>query len=157
MRISIENRLYMDCPEGFRQLTEEELKDMNIAPGGKVMCISDPIRHIVITVAWTQVSGLSSWLLGRREVSWNMSRQIEKKMKKFSYYWLDDVKRTIDGQLARGVDYDYVINGINMTGESLAIKSDENLYYFHMYARKIRREESLKVFNEILDSVAIVE
>ena len=24
MRISIENRLYMDCPEGFRELTEEE-------------------------------------------------------------------------------------------------------------------------------------
>jgi aspartyl-tRNA synthetase len=86
-----------------------------------------------------------------------MARQIEKKMKQFSYVWLDDVKRTIDGQLARGVDYDYVVNGINMTGESLVIKSEDNLYYFHMYARKVRREESLEVFTEILDNVAIVE
>lgn len=157
MRISIENRVYMDCPEGFRELTEEEKEKMNLAPGGKGMCISDPVRHIVISVVWTQISGLSSFLLGRREISWNMARQIEKKMKQFSYVWLDDVKRTIDGQLARGVDYDYVVNGINMTGESLVIKSEDNLYYFHMYARKVRREESLEVFEEILDNVAIVE
>ncbi len=157
MRISIENRVYMDCPEGFRELTEEEKEKMNLAPGGKGMCISDPVRHIVISVVWTQISGLSSFLLGRREISWNMARQIEKKMKQFSYVWLDDVKRTIDGQLARGVDYDYVVNGINMTGESLVIKSEDNLYYFHMYARKVRREESLEVFTEILDNVAIVE
>ncbi len=157
MRISIENRVYMDCPEGFRELTEEEKEKMNLAPGGNGMCISDPVRHIVISVVWTQISGLSSFLLGRREVSWNMARQIEKKMKQFSYVWLDDVKRTIDGQLARGVDYDYVVNGINMTGESLVIKSEDNLYYFHMYARKVRREESLEVFTEILDNVAIVE
>ena len=157
MRISIDNKLYMDCPEGFRQLTEEELHKMNLIAGGKGLCISDSERHIVISVAWTQVNALSAWLLGTRETAGSMEKHIRKNMKPFSYVWLDDVKRTIDGQLARGVDYDYVVNGINMTGESLAIKSDENLYYFHMYARKIRREESVKVFNEILDSVAIVE
>ena len=44
-----------------------------------------------------------------------------------------------------------------MTGQSLVVKNEENLFYFHMYARKARREESLRVFNEILDSVVIAE
>lgn len=157
MRISIENRLYMDCPEGFHELTEEERKGMNFASDEKVMAISDPVRHIIITVAWAQISGLNAWLLGRREVSWNMSRQIEKKLKKFSFVWLADIKRTIDGRLARGMDYEYVANRIHMSCESLVIKSEENLYYFHMYASKIRKDESLAIFHEILDNVAIIE
>ena len=157
MRISIDNRLYMDCPEGFHELTEEERQGMNLAPGGKVLCISDPVRHIVITVAWSQVKGLYSMLLGPRETAWTMSRQIEKNMKQFSYVWLDDVKRTVDGRTARGVDYEYSAKGINMTGESLVIKESEDLYYFHMYARIVRREESLEVFKEILDNVTIAE
>ncbi|MBQ3290841.1 MAG: hypothetical protein IJH43_00520 [Mogibacterium sp.] len=157
MRLSIDNRLYMDCPEGFHELTEEEKQGMNLTPGGKVICISDPVRHIVITAGWTKVNELTAWLVGTRELAWNMSRQIEKNMKKFSYVWLDNVKRTIDGQAARGHDYEYVVKDINMTGESLVVKIDENLFYFHMYARKARRDDSLKVFHDILDNVAIAE
>ena len=157
MRISIENRLYMDCPDGFHELTEDERKGMSLASGGKGLCISDPVKQIMIFAEWAQVSGLHAWLLGRREVSWNMSRQIEKRLKQLSFVWLDDVKRTISGKLARGMDYEYVAKGINMTCESLAIKDEENHYYFHMYARKIRREESLEILNEILDGVVIVD
>jgi hypothetical protein len=95
--------------------------------------------------------------MGTREAAGSMARHIGKSMKKFNYVWLDDVKRTVDGQTARGIDYEYVVNGINMTGESLVIKMEENIFYFHMYARKARRAESLAVFHEILDGVAIVE
>jgi hypothetical protein len=157
MRISLDKRLYMDCPDGFRRLTEEELQKMNLVAGGKGLCISDPNRHIVITVTWTQGNVLTSWLMGTREAAGSMARHIGKSMKKFNYVWLDDVKRTVDGQTARGIDYEYVVNGINMTGESLVIKMEENIFYFHMYARKARRAESLAVFHEILDGVAIVE
>lgn len=157
MRISIENKLYMDCPEGFRQLSEEELQKMNMIARGKGLCISDSERHIVISVAWTQVNPLSSWLLGTRETAGSMARHIGKSMKPFSYYWLNNVKREIDGQVARGLDYEYVVQGINMTGESLVVKVEENLFYFHMYGRKVRRDESLAVFNEILDGVVIAE
>ena len=157
MRVSIENKLYMDCPDGFRKLTDEELTKMNLSADGKGLCISDKARHIVITVTLTQVNALSSWLLGTTETAWSMSRQIEKKMKQFSYAKIDDVKRTIDGQVARGMDYEYIVQDIHMIGESLVVKIEENLFYFHMYGRKVRKAETMKVFGEILDSVAIVE
>ena len=157
MRISIDNKLYMDCPEGFRQLTEEELQKMNLIAGGKGLCISDSERHIVISVAWTQVNALSAWLLGTRETAGSMEKHIRKNMKPFSYVWLDDVKREIDGQVARGFDYNYIVQGIHMTGESLVVKSEENLFYFHFYGRQARRDESLAVFHEILDGVVIAE
>lgn len=157
MRISLENRLYIDCPEGFRRLTEEELQKMNLIAGGKGLCISDSERHIVIPVAWTQVNALSAWLLGTRETAASMARHIGKSMKPFSYVWLDDVKRTIDGQVARGLDYEYVVNGIHMTGESLVVKNEADLFYFHMYGRKVRAAESLEIFHEILDGVVIAE
>ncbi len=157
MRISIDNKLYMDCPEGFRQLTEEELQKMNLIAGGKGMCISDSERHIVISVAWTKVNALSAWLLGTRETAGSMAKHIGKSMKPFNYVWLDDVKREIDGQVARGLDYNYIVQGIHMTGESLVVKVEENLFYFHFYGRQARREESLAVFHEILDGVVIAE
>lgn len=157
MRMTIDNRLYMDCPEGFRRLSEEELQKMNLIAGGKGLCISDSERHIVISVAWTQVNPLSAWLLGTRETASSMARHIGKSMKKFSYEWLDNVKRDIDGQVARGLDYKYEVQGIHMIGESLVVKNEENLFYFHLYGREVRREETLKVFNEILDGVVIAE
>ncbi len=157
MRISIEKRIFMDCPEGFHELTDEEKKEMNFSPDEKIMAISDPARRIIIAVAWAQISPLNAFLLGRREISWNMSRQIEKKLKKFSFVWLADVKRDISGMLARGMDYEYVANRVHMSCESLVIKSEEDLYYFHMYASKVRRDESLEIFHEILDNVVISE
>ena len=87
MRISLEKRLYMDCPEGFRRLSEEELQKMNLNAGGRGLCISDSTRHIVITVTWTQVNALSSWLLGTRETAGSMERQIAKRMKPFSIFY----------------------------------------------------------------------
>ncbi|MBR2539242.1 MAG: hypothetical protein IKE85_00235 [Mogibacterium sp.] len=157
MRISIDNKLYMDCPEGFRKLTDEELQKMNLIANGKGLCISDSERHIVITVTWTQVNALSGWLMGTREVSGSMERQIRKKMKNFSYEWVDNLKRTIDGQVARGFNYEYLVNGIHMIGQSLVVKMEENVFYIHFYGRKVRREESLRIFNEILDGMVITE
>lgn len=157
MRMTIENRLYMDCPEGFRRLTEEELAKMNLIAGGKGLCISDSERHIVVSVAWTQVNALSAMLLGTRETAASMQRQISKRMKQFSYEWLDNVSRKVDGQVARGFIYEYLVQGIHMFGESLVIKVEENLFYFHLYGRKVFKEETLKVFNEILDGVVVAE
>ncbi len=157
MRISLDKKLYMDCPEGFRRLSEAELQKMNLVANGKGLCISDSVRHIVITVTWTQANALSAWLMGTREAASSMGRHIGKRMKQFSYEWLDDVKREIDGQVARGIKYQYIVKDIHMTGESLVVKSEENLFYFHMYARTVRRNESLEIFHDILDGVVIAE
>ena len=35
MRISIDNRLYMDCPEGFHELTEDERKGIVYLKSGE--------------------------------------------------------------------------------------------------------------------------
>lgn len=40
-----------------------------------------------------------------------MAKHISKSMKQFNYVWLDDVKREIDGQVARGLDYNYIVQG----------------------------------------------
>ena len=153
----MDNRLYMDCPEGFRRLSEEELSKMNLNAGGKALCISDPVRHIVISVVCAKVNALSAWLMGTREAAGSMERHIRKRMKPFSYEWLDNVKRDIDGQVARGFDYEYLVKGIHMTGESLVVKMEEDIFYFHLYARKVRKQESFEVFNEILDGTVIAE
>ena len=40
---------------------------------------------------------------------------------------------------------------------SLVIKDEDNLFYFHLYADKRRRDEALEIFHEILDNVAIAD
>ena len=158
MRVSIENVLYIDCPEGFHVLSEEEAwAVMNISPGAKALCMNDPVKQIYVTVEWKQINWLSAMFFGRREISFNMERQIQKRLKPFSFNKTGEVKRDIDGKLARGMDYEYVSKGVHIASESLVVTSGEDFYYFHMYARKVRKDESLRIFGEILDSVVIAE
>ncbi len=64
-----------------------------------------------------------------------------------------EVPQSRDGKEAKGFRYEYEAQGIGMTGDALAIKRDKTLYYLYIYARTELREESLALWEEILNSI----
>ena len=149
----INNTLKLPCPEGFHIMDEEEKKEMNIMGSGPVVCMSDPERHLIVTIGWQQVGGFTSMLLKPKDIVKNSEKVIGRSMASYGYQREGFLTRSIAGNPAEGFAYTYEAKGVPMLGQSWAIKIGKAFYYFHLYARQELRERSLPVLDEVLDSV----
>ena len=50
MKTSLEDKLFLEYPEGFRELNIDERKGMTFAEDGPCLCLSDPEKHILISI-----------------------------------------------------------------------------------------------------------
>lgn len=148
------NELKIPCPDGFHALDDEARSRMHFAEEGPGVCLSDPERHMLISVAYKRISGLSAVLLKDRDVAKNMDGSVKKAMQPFGYKADGSVKRMVGGNATEGFCYTYTAQSIAMYGESLVLrysgKSGKSLYYFHLYAREELKAESIPVWEELL-------
>ena len=61
--VLLNNSLKLPCPEGFHVMDDEERSELNIMGNGPGVCLSNPERHIIVSIGWQQVGGLTSLLL----------------------------------------------------------------------------------------------
>lgn len=151
--ILLNNSLKLPCPDGFHVMDEEEKSQLNIMRDGPGVCLSDPERHMMVSIGWQQVGGLTSMLLKSGDIVKNSEKAVSKSMQSYGYQREGFLQRSIAGNQAEGFAYTYEAQGVPMYGQSCAMKVGKVFYYFHCYARQALREESLKVWEEILDSV----
>ena len=81
--VELNNDLCFSYPEGFQQMSREDLgrhKFIEEAPG---FCVHDEERHIMISVSWRQANPFVAMLVGSAEVSRNMEAKVRKPMSKF--------------------------------------------------------------------------
>ena len=74
-------------------------------------------------------------------------------MQQFGYRLLNMKDAMLDGEAAKGYNYEYETQGIGMAGESYACKRNKTMYYLHVYYRKELQEESLPVWEGIFSSM----
>ena len=151
--VELNNDLCFSYPEGFQQMSREDLgrhKFIEEAPG---FCVHDEERHIMISVSWRQANPFVAMLVGSAEVSRNMEAKVRKPMSKFGYKLEEFITREVGGKTADGYRYTYNVKGTGMIGESLSVKAGSNFYYIHSYFREELRKESLKVLDEIFGNV----
>ena len=153
-RVTLDGKMTIGCPEGFHVMTEEERSQMSMLEEGTWVGFSDPNRHILVTVGWKAVKGLGFMLKGKG-LAENMEKQIRQGMSSFGFKSEGPRERMIAERPAFGFGFGYVAREIEMVAESYVLKIDKTLYYFHFYARKALKNESLPVWNEILDSVQV--
>ena len=151
--ILLNNSLKLPCPEGFHVMDDEERSELNIKGNGPGVCLSNPERHIIVSIGWQQVGGLTSLLLKSGDIVKNSEKAIRKSMQSYGYQLEGFLQRSIAGNKADGFAYTYEAKEIPMYGQSCAMKIGKVFYYFHFYARQAFREESLEIWEEILDSV----
>ena len=153
-RVTLDEKMTIGCLEGFHVMTEEERSKMSMLEEGQWVGLSDPDRHILVTVGWKPVKGLASMLKGK-SLAENMEKQVRRAMSPFGYTSEGPRERLIAGSKAYGFGYGYAAGDIDMVAESYVLKIDKVLYYFHFYARAALKKESLPVWKEMLESVQV--
>ena len=154
-KVRVSDELFIGCPEGFHVMSEEELKGMNFMAEGPGIAMKDPDRHILVSVGVQKMNGFSALMLNQKELVKNMEKRIEQAQKPYGYHGAEFLTRQAGPDKADGVGYEYTAQDVGMYSESFAVKKGKNVTYYHLYARSANKEESLKIWEEILGSVEV--
>ena len=153
MEISLNNEWMMTFPEGFRVLDENERGALRFIAAGEGACLSDPARHMLVTLGWKTVGGLTALVLNGKDLARSMEKHISAPIQPYGYRLEERRERPLGGGTAVGVRYRYRAQETDMLGESYVLKSGKTLYYYHLYARAALEKESLACWETLLDSV----
>ena len=146
----IYQKLILTDPDGFHVMNEEERGKLKILGEGQGEVLTDPDRHIILSVGWKPLPRLAGMLLSNKDLAKQMEAKIRKPMQAYGYRRTGFVSRSVGGEKAEGFTCEYESQGIGMFEESLVVKHGRNIYYLHFYARQEAKAESLPVWEEIL-------
>ena len=156
MEIMLNNALKLTCPQGFHVMTEEERSHLTFAENGPSDCLSDPERHMIITLSWRKVGGLLAALASMGDAARTMETRVAAAMKGFGYRLEGFVRHQVGGKTFHGFRYNYTAQGVEMRGESCIGKNGGVVYYLHFYARAAS-QSSDGVWDAILASAEWVK
>ena len=148
--VPLNNELSIQRLEGFRVLDEEERGRLNFMKEGPGICLSDPERHILVSVAYKKIGGFSNLLLNEKDLVKNMEAGIAKAMRPFDFQKAGAVQRTVGGRAAEGFSYTYMAQSVAMYAEALLVRSGKTIFYLYLYAREELKQESIPVWEELL-------
>ena len=151
--ITLNDELTLTYPEGFRVLTQDEMDSMQFLEKGPGTCLSDPERHILISVGWKRPGVLAGLMLNAGDLAKNSEKTIRKAMQNMGYRCRGFEKKQIAGNRAEGFGYEYSAQGVEMLGETYVTKIEKTVYYFNFYARREREAEAMTVWKQILETV----
>lgn len=146
----LNEELLFSYQDGFREMGEEEIAKLSTDGNPPQFAVTDPDRHMIVTVGFKSIPGFSAMMLNEKELAKKMEPQIAKPMKPFGYQLEGFVTEQVGTKTAEGFRYSYTAQDVEMCGESLAAKQDKNLYYIHCYYRNALKEDSLAVLEEML-------
>ena len=154
--IIVSNRYAVPCPPGFRKLTKKELKELSMMGEGDSECLKNEEQHIMVSIGWKQINAFSGFLLKLFRPVRSVEASINRAMAPYGYRKETDLTRKIGGSRAEGFRFIYTAGGVPMIGESYVIREGKNLVFFHGYMQAGLRDESLPVWNSLLDSVRAI-
>ena len=148
--IILNNEWKLIFPDGFRVMDAEEKNRLNFIEKGPGECLTDPEKHITVSIAWKAAGFLASALLNTRALAQNMEAQTRKPMSAYGNQLEGFVSGNTGGKEFDGYRCRYEVQGTGMFAQSLVVRSKRTFYYLHFYCREAMREESLEILEEIL-------
>ena len=126
------SRLRIDAQDRFR------IDFLGVLPEKRGMYIGDLMARM---------------LLNQKDIARSSEKVVAKAMSDVNYSLLGFRDRNIGGKKAQGYCYNYDKDGIAMYGESFCLKIKKTLYYFHFYCRDSMKEDSIPVWEGMLNEV----
>ena len=148
------NKMSLSYPEGFTELTQAEISQMNTIDGPPNFAINDPERHMIVSGAFREASGFQAFMLNAKDVATHIEKQIAKAMKSYGYQRDKFMIREAAGNKGAGFSYTYKANEIDMCSESYIFEKDKVFYYLYFYYRKELIDVGRAAAEEILQSIA---
>ena len=150
----LNQELRITYDETFHELTEEEIAKMNFLSDKPQLCLSDPERHILITAGHRQINGFSAMMLNVKDIAKKSQEQVRGAMKNLGYTEEQIREVNIGGRKAEGFRFGYTADGIEMSGETIVLKSGRTLYYINCYYRTALKADSEPAIRQILESAS---
>ena len=147
--ISLNNALSFSFPDGFRKMSEAEIKQLRRSNPGTGECLRDDDRHIIVSVAYKGAGFLTELLMGRDLIK-NAQSRIAGAMRPYGYQLTGYEDRRVGDRTAQSFQYAYVAQGIRMTAECCAVKEGKAIYYMHLYVREACSEEGFRLWKQVL-------
>lgn len=142
----------LSCPEGFREMSEQERDKLNMLGDGDTLCLTNEAGHMVVSIGWKEVNAFAGLLLRLIRPVKSVEASVNQAMAAYGFRREAALTRQIGGQAAEGFRYTYTA-GVPMTGESYVIREGRTLTFFHVYMRTAMQEESLLQWTALLDAV----
>ena len=149
----LNNELELTVPEGFHEMDAAERAKLTFAGGEPGLCITDPDRHMIVTVGWRPLGTFAAMLVDAKSAAKTSEKQIGKLMKEYGYRTLGFSGRDLGGMTGEGFRFSYDVQDIGMLGESIFVKNGKTLYGFNLYCRRALEKENAPVLKELLSSV----
>ena len=146
----VHDELKLFCPDGFHFMDADERARLRFLGADSGVSLSDPERHMLVSIGWTRFVGVSALLFNDHALAKKTEADIRKGMLSLGYQSGGFLQRSVGGRIMEGFAYTYTAQGIAMYGETCALKTPQTLYYFQLYARDALREESLPVWEALL-------
>ena len=150
--LNIGKRFRLLCPEGFREMSEQERGALNMMGQGDTLCLTNEEGHMVVSMGWKDVNAVSAFLLRIIRPVTSVEASVNQAMAPYGYRKETGLTRQIGGQDAQGFRFTYTA-GVPMVGESYVIREGRSLTFFHVYVRAAQRSEGLAQWNRLLDAV----
>ena len=140
------DKLTLLYPDGFHIMGSTEKGNMQFFGDSEGECLSDPERHMLISVGKKSIGSISALLLSANDEAKKTEKIIRKPMSSYGYQLDGFTSRKIGAEKAEGFCYNYESQGIGMYGESYVVKYDRTFYYLNLYARRELKSENLDVW-----------
>ena len=145
----LNNTLQINVPEGF-QTMDPEAASAKLIEKGEGVCLSNPDRHILMTIGWKTLGRFTGFLLKEKDLEKNMESSILNAMKPFQCHNDGPCTQNIGGQEARGFCYHYIAQDTEMSAASILLRREKTVYYFHLYTRTALVQENTALWEELL-------
>ena len=150
---SINNELNLTYPDGYKEMSEEELARYFSSPANRWGAYNAD-EHIILSVSWTK-AGFFSFMSDAESVLIGAEGRMRRNL--LNYQRISSFKTTVASKKARGIRFEYRVNDARLVqvGDLIVFKQKNKYYAVHFITRKLNAGSSRKAFEEILKSISV--
>ena len=152
--IIINNELKMSCPEGFREMTRDEIHQQFGQTTEDQTGIRNESGSVYINVMYHRFNALIGAMISNKGLAQDRENRLKKIYKDKMYRSSELFHREIAGHEAYGFSYEFVLNDISMYAECILFKTKNTTYTVYYYTRKENNEQNHPALDEVCSSMA---
>ena len=147
----INGEVAVTVPEGFKALSEQEVRAWNPKAYGNNFVMRNEQDHLAIIVSWKKTNFLNKNMPLSKVID---TTKDNLKKADPSFQTVENITTSLAGKEAEGFRYTYSVQDTEQTGIYLLTKYNHTLYAFAYIARSNNFDEQYHSFEEILNSAA---
>jgi hypothetical protein len=160
--IVLNNMMNLEVPEGFAEITAEEVQEMTLCKGPAPMWnVINRDEHMLITASWFKPNRIVSFLFNARDMAKAVLNNYKSGLEVESPYagtYSDICETTVDGNKAYTFSCTYrafTKDGelMDMIRETVVVKIKDVFYVFQSVCRNEMKDEGIRSFHKVYDSV----